>query len=334
MRLPHATLAYEYRNDTLDLTRYGCLVIVNERSEVLFSLGDPDGFVIFRSSSKPIQALPLVALGLDAAYGLTDEETAIFAASHLGEPFHVAALERISQKAGISEDMFLMAPAAPGDRDSDVARIKAGLPERKFYHNCSGKHAALILTQRALGGVPEDYWKPGQPVQLEVGRTIKAVAEADEVRTATDGCGVPVFATPLKNIAVAFKNLACVDTIGDEALRRAAAGFIPRMHKYPHMISGTGRLCTFLNGDGNIVAKGGANGVYGFGLKKQRAGVAFKCADGTTAAWPLLIMEALRTLGALSGETRQNLETFGPAVILNDNGVAVGRRELAFSFSF
>jgi L-asparaginase II len=206
------------------------------------------------------------------------------------------------------------------------------LPLRKFYHNCSGKHAALMLTQRKLGGVPEEYWKLGVPVQREVENAVKTVAETGTLRLAIDGCGVPVHATPLKNIAVAYKNLGCVDTIRDDRLQKAAACFVPRIHKYPYMISGTGRLCTLLNQDENIVAKGGANGVYGFALKKQRIGVAIKCADGTDQAWPLLIMETLRAFGALSQETERNLETLSPAVVLNDNGLPVGRREVAFDF--
>jgi L-asparaginase II len=328
-----AILAHEYRNETLDLTRYGYLVIVDERSKVIFSAGEACDIVFFRSSSKPIQALPVIARSLDAEYGLTDEETAIFAASHAGETFHVAALERITKKAGLSESMFLMEPTGPGDGKSEERRIRAGQPLRKFYHNCSGKHAALILTQRALGGAPADYWKLGQPVQLEVERTIKAVAETDTLQIAIDGCGVPVFAATIKNIAIAYKNLACIDTIKDGALQSAAARFIPRMHKYPHMISGTGKLCTLLNKDENIIAKGGANGVYGFALKSQRIGVALKCADGTDRAWPLLILETLRALGALTCETEKNLESFKPSSILNDNGVEVGRRTLAFNYN-
>lgn len=323
-------LAYEYRGDTLDLTRYGYLVIADENSNVIYSAGSPDAFVFYRSSSKPIQALPVIARGLDREYGLTDEESTIFAASHMGEPFHVAALESIIGKAGFTENMLVMKPTVPTNKESNEERIKAGLPRRKFYHNCSGKHLALMLTQRALGGAAEDYWKPGAPVQREVERTIKAISETDTVKIGVDGCGVPVFAVGIKHIAIAFKNLACIDRIKDDALQKAAASFVPRMHSYPHMISGTGKICTILNQDENIVAKGGANGVYGFALKKQRLGVAFKLTDGTENAWPLIVRETLRALGALSPQTGERLEALNPDIILNDNDTEVGCKKLAF----
>ncbi len=325
-----AELTHEYRSDTLDLTHSGYFVIVDEFSRVVFSCGDIEDFVFYRSSAKPIQALPTIALGLDKKYGLTDEESAIFAASHMGEDFHIAALERIAQKTGISEDMFLMKPSSPISFRSNEKRINAGLPRRKFYHNCSGKHAALILTQRELGGAPEDYWKIGARVQNVVEQAIKTLSETEEIRLGVDGCGVPVFAVGMKHIAIAFKNLACTDKIGDEDMERAAVSFIPRMNRYPHMISGTDKLCTMLNEDENIVAKGGANGVYGLGLKQQRMGLAFKVADGSEKAWPLLALEALSAIGALKEETRTRIESLHPYIIRNDNGEEVGRRALAF----
>ena len=57
------------------------------------------------------------------------------------------------------------------------------------------------------------------------------------------------------------------------------------MHRCPHLIRGNGYLCTVLNAAGGIVAKGGASGVYCFGLKEERLGVMFKLYDGTESAW-------------------------------------------------
>ncbi len=328
----YARLINEYRGDTLDLIRFGYLCIVDERGNIEFALGEPDTPVFYRSASKPIQALPVIARGLDKRYGITDEESAIFAASHMGEDFHVRALESIFEKAGLTEYMLIMKPCAPASADANEARLRANLPVRKFYHNCSGKHAALLLAQRAPGGAPGDYWKMGSAVQAEVERTIKALSETDETAIGIDGCGVPVFAVPLKHIAIAYKNLACIDTIKADALQSAAASFVPGMHAFPHMISGTNKLCTILNADENLVAKFGANGVYGLGLKKQRLGVAIKVLDGTLHALPLLLIETLRALNALSPETEERLLGLRPYVVLNDNDVEVGRSEIAFGF--
>ena len=323
-------LVHEYRGDTLDLIHFGHIAIVDERSQIIYKAGDPYATVFYRSSSKPIQALPTISRGLDKEYGLTDEETAIFAASHSGEDFHVVALESILSKAGFSEEMLIMKPARPSNVKANEERITRGLPKRKLYHNCSGKHAALMLLQRKLGGKTGDYWKLDSPAQLEVIETIKKLSETDHVEIGVDGCGVPVFAVGLKHIAISFKNLVRPGMIRDEALGRAAERFIPRIHRYPLMIVGTGSVCSYLNYDPNILAKGGANGVYGLALKNEGIGVAFKVTDGTESAWPLIIMDILRGLGHLSPETEKRLEGLSPAVILNDNETVVGRRETVF----
>ena len=97
------------------------------------------------------------------------------------------------------------------------------------------------------------------------------------------------------------------------------------------MMRGAGYLCTYLNGDANIVGKSGALGVYGFGLKKERLGVAFKFVDGTNDGNPLVIMSILRELGCLTPETEANLMKLNPAFIYNDNGTQVGHREICFN---
>ena len=325
-----ATLAKEYRGETLDLTHQGYLVIVDENSKVLYSVGDADDIVFYRSASKPLQALPVIARGLDEKYGISEEESVIFAGSHAGEPCHVSALESIFRKAGLSEDMLVMNPATPAYAPANEDRIRRGLPPRRFYHNCAGKHAALMLLQRELGGEVRDYWRMGAPAQLEVQRTIETMSETDQVKLGVDGCGVPVFAVPVRCVANAFKNMVAPESIPDAALRAAVTRFAPRIHRYPWMMRGTGYLCSLINYDPNILGKGGANGVYGFALKREKLGVSFKLADGTEHLWPMIVLEVLKGLGCLSEETRQRLETLHPYQIYNDNGTLVGERKPCF----
>ena len=325
-----APLARECRGKTLDLTHFGYLVIVDENSKVLYSVGDPDDIVFYRSASKPVQALPVIARGLDRKFGLTEEETTIFASSHAGEEFHIAALESILNKTGLSEDMLVMKPAMPSYTPANEARIRKGLAPRKLYHNCAGKHEALMLLQRELGGEVRDYWKMGAACQLEVQRAIEIMSETKQVQLGVDGCGVPVFAVPVRCIANAFKNLAAPEHIQDADLQRATELFVPRIHRYPHMVRGTGYLCSLINEDPNIVGKGGANGVYGFALKKEKIGVSFKFTDGTEHLWPLMVKEVLKGLGCLSPETEARLETLHPYSIYNDNDTLVGERTPCF----
>ena len=77
----YATLVNEYRGELLDLVHFGYVCIVDENSNVIYHAGDENTMVFYRSASKPHQALPVIMRGLDKKYGLTDEETVIFAGS-------------------------------------------------------------------------------------------------------------------------------------------------------------------------------------------------------------------------------------------------------------
>ena len=328
--MAHAVpLVEEYRGKLLDLIHYGYVCVVDENGKVIYHAGDPDAVVFYRSASKPIQALPVISRRLDEKYGLTEEESTIFSASHQGDTFHVEALESIFKKAGFTEDMLVMKPTVPQVKhDPDIT-------PRKFYHNCSGKHSGALLLQRALGGEVRDYWKEDSPAQKEIKRVVALVSEfpEDRIQTALDGCGVPVFAMEMKNIATAFKNLALPDRIPDPDLADAAKRYIPRMHKYPHMIRGNNMLCTMINMDDAIVAKGGANGTYGIGLKKLGMGISIKMQDGVETMWPLVIAHVLRTLGHDNEATFEMLEKLCPRVLVNDNGTPCGERRPAFELT-
>ena len=329
-----AILTEEYRGNTLDLIHEGYIAVVDESGKLLCHSGNPQAVTFYRSASKPFQVLPVIARGLDVKYGFTEEESVVLAGSHLGETFHVKAIRSMFQKAGLDLDDLIMKPAVPGSTFANEERIRMGLPPEKIYHNCSGKHTGAMVLQKELD--PDhirDYWKVDSAAQQEILRAISILSEVpvEQVQIGVDGCGVPVFAVPVQNIAIAFKNIACIDTIKDEALREAARRFIPRIHRYPLMMRGTGYLCSLINYDPNLIAKGGANGVYGIGLKKERLGIALKIKDGTEAAWPVLIKEIFRQIGYYNQATFSMLDSLNSGTIYNDNGTPVGHCDPVFT---
>ncbi len=328
-------LVKEYRGSLTDNVHCGYICVVDEKSRIVCHAGDPDEYVYYRSSAKPIQALDTVALGLDKKYGITEEESVLFASSHAAEPFHVAALCSVMEKTGLSEELLVMSPAAPVNASANEERIRGGLPLRRIYHNCAGMHMSLMLIQRELGGNVRDYWKPDSPAGIRSQKTVSVFSELteSEIAAGTDGCGVPVFAVSMKNAAAAFKNLACVDTVGDETLSSAAARYLPRLNKYSRMIRGTGFLCSLINRDPNIIAKGGGAGIYAIGLKKERTGISLKLADGTENTWPLIIAEIFRQIGYHQPDTKKTLEQLHDGILYNDSRVPVGHFETVFKLS-
>ncbi len=328
-----AILTQETRGELLDLTHRGHIALVDENSNVIYSVGDPEAVVFYRSASKPVQALPVLAHKLDEKYGISPEESVLFAGSHAGESFHVEALKSIFRKAGLCEEDLVMNPAVPANVPANEARIRAGEGPRKFFHNCAGKHAALMLLQKELTGSVKDYEKITSPCQQEVLRTVAALSEypVEDVQLGIDGCGVPVFAVGMKNIAIAFKNLACPEKIAVPALREAAERFVPRIHTYNRMMRGTGFMCSIINEDPNIVAKGGAAGVYGLALKKERIGISFKLTDGTEDTWPIILAEIFRQIGYNDKDTMARLQKLSDGILRNDTNENVGFKQTVFT---
>ena len=211
------------------------------------------GFVCFmRSSSKPLQALPLARARDD----VEARDLAIASASHLADPAQLEAVRVLLAKAPATED--------------ELECGAEGRPPRKINHNCSGKHAGMLALCRAHGWRSEGYRLEGHRVQRAMHAVHAEAAEVneDDIKTGVDGCGVVTFALPLHRMAFAFSRLESLSR-GD---RVASA-----MRDYPELIRGPNatdtRLMQALPG---WIAKGGAEGLlcatgngYGVALKSD-----------------------------------------------------------------
>ena len=160
--------------------------------EVVAAAGDASLVTFLRSSAKPIQALPAVRVRAD----LDDAEIAIACASHLARPEQVDPVRRLLTKAGAVDD--------------DLA---CGPDPTPLEHNCSGKHAAMLLLCRARGWPTDGYHRLEHPCQQAMLAEVAAAADVDprSVPTAVDGCGVPTFALTLERMAHGFSRIAGLD---------------------------------------------------------------------------------------------------------------------------
>ena len=82
------------------------------------------------------------ALGLE----LDGELLALACASHSGEAFHIDGVRRILASAGLDETALQTPPDFPLDEAAKEAFIRAGLDKQPIAMNCSGKHAAMLVT--------------------------------------------------------------------------------------------------------------------------------------------------------------------------------------------
>lgn len=325
-------LVEEYRGALLENVHDGFIAVVDDRGALVASAGNTEAVVYYRSASKPIQALPVLAWGLDKVYGFTEEELAVMASSHRGEDFHIRAVEGILEKIGCREEDLCMLPGYPNHIGSREAVVCSGGPKRKVYHNCSGKHAAILTMARHLGASVEGYWKPEHPAQQAILNTISLFTEVpiQEIGIGVDGCGVPVFAVPLRAMALGAMKLASPDRIGDADFAAAAERLGGIISRHPLYITGTDYICSMVNMDTNLFAKGGAKGVYTIGLREQRLGIAFKVRDGSEDSWPLIINEIFRQIGYDNAAGRERMLKLASPQMINDNQEIVGENRVVF----
>lgn len=265
-------LVEEYRGGVLENVHLGVLCGVNDKGEVIHSVGNSEHLTFLRSAAKPFQAIPVMKRRIAEKFGLTNAEAAMFTASHRGETYHIEALESILRKTGIKEEEILCLPTYPLNDAPKFACLCEGKGPRKLCHNCAGKHAGIIALAKELGFSTNDYWELHHPVQQEILETLAYMAEypKEDIAIGVDGCGFPVHGLPLKNLAIAYLKLACPDLIEDESTREAVVRLVGYMHAAPESVASHNFICTELMRDDNIVAKGGAKGVYCFSLIKER----------------------------------------------------------------
>lgn len=325
-------LVEEYREDILECVHRGYICCVDEYGQVIYSIGDPNFVTYMRSSAKPIQVIPLIKRGLEKKYNLSNKEVTVMTGSHRAEPFHVNALESIMKKVKVEEEELICLPTYPLAMSAKEEILRQGGEKRRIYHNCSGKHMGILTLCTGMECDKKGYWNINSPAQQEILSHISMISgyPREDIKIGTDGCGVPVFGMPMKNLAKAYMTMACPDTIEDELTRNAVIKITKLMNENYEMVSGTNLICSLLLMDDNIVAKGGAKGVYCFGLKEERLGFSIKIIDGSEDEWPLIVASILEQIDYKNKNTIDRIRNIFPNTIVNDNNKIVGEGIVKF----
>jgi L-asparaginase II len=329
------------RGDVVESRHRGAIAVVTPQGELVASVGDPDQRQFLRSSAKPFQLAPFVASGRFDAYGFGNptEALAIMAASHSGEDRHVRTVQALLRQGGLSRDVLKCGVHPPFDAETAARLLRDNEPVTPLRHNCSGKHAGMALHAKAAGWDVETYWQRDHPIQRLALETVAALSDtsADEIPTATDGCGVVTFALSLRAIALAFARLADPSSLTDAPLRGALERIRDAMIAHPELVAGEHRrLDTTLMraARGAVVSKGGAEGLSSVGVLAGHAGpgrmgaigMALKIEDGdaTHRAGSVAMFAALDQLGILDKlAIEQNAELAAPP-IRDPRGAVVG----------
>jgi L-asparaginase II len=252
-----------------------------------------------RSAVKAIQALPLVESGAADTYGFGDRELALACASHSGEEAHVELARSMLSRAGLDETALECGAHWPLDHEATVALARSGQAPSNLHNNCSGKHSGFLCTCRHLGIAHRGYVAAGHPHQAMVRDAMEDVTGAahSAENCAIDGCSIPTYAIPLKNLAVGFARMATGTGLSAGRARAAKRLFKACMAE-PFFVAGTGRsdVALMQAAPGRIFVKTGAEGVYCAAVPELGLGIALKCDDGAGRAAEVMIAAVLAKL--------------------------------------
>jgi L-asparaginase II len=318
--MPAAVVAEIVRSGFVEGHHYGSLLALDRDGTVAWSVGETEAPILPRSCNKPLQAFAMVRLGLD----LPPELLALACASHSGEPFHIEGVRRILAAGGLDDSALQTPPGLPLDDQAQLEVVQGGGGPTPIAMNCSGKHAAMLVTCVANGWDIATYVEPEHPLQRGIAETFADVTGEAVERVAVDGCGAPLLSTSLTGLARAFRRLAVA---ADGPERRVADA----IRRHPEWASGTRRdermLLTAVPG---AIGKAGAEGCYAVALQDGRA-FTLKIDDGAPRARPALMAEALRRSGvpAEPGVDADALTRTGVVPVLG-GGIPVGEIRPSF----
>jgi len=294
---------------------------------LLLALGSIDEPVFMRSAAKPFIAAAGVRAGALERFGFDERELAVMTASHNGEAFQLDAVRAILEKIGASVDDLRCGAHAPSFAPAAAALNAAGEQPTALHNNCSGKHAGILALARMLNAPLEGYLEIEHPAQ----RAILALCERVNDDTfgadalAIDGCGIPTYATSLRNAARSFARFATLEELDDAdaaALARVRAAMVAE----PDYVAGTKRLDTDLirAGYGRIVGKIGAEAVHATALLDGGVGLVLKVIDGAQRAVAPAALALLRGIEALDDDQTVRLRAHARTPIVNRAGTIVG----------
>ncbi len=284
-------LAEVVRSGFVESRHHGSVVAVDSEGRVLLSGGTPEAPVFPRSSSKPMQAICGLRLGMGDRFSFREGHVAIVAASHSGEQIHTDMVRDVLARAGVAESDLACPRSWPQDKAMRSALAARGVQPSRIFHNCSGKHAGMLAACVASGWPVHGYCSPDHPLQQQMRATVEEFAREKAVAVGVDGCGAPVFATSLVGVARSF---ALLTTAAEGTPEYAVAA---AMRARPELVGGTGRDVTdLMRALPGLVAKDGAEGVYA-AATAEGVGIALKIDDGAARPRVPVLVAALRKLG-------------------------------------
>lgn len=322
-----AILANVTRGEVVESSHRGNIVVADSSGTILAHMGNPEMVTFMRSAAKPLQALNVIRSDAYKKFQFTNEELAIFCASHYGERFHQEVIHKILQKMGDNLDSLLCGTPYSISTDYHEQQVREHHIMTTANSDCSGKHCGFLSVCHTKGYDGSMYDQLLHPMQQEILQILSDFCdmECEEFPIGMDGCGVPVHGMPLRNMAMAYARFANPE-YAPIPYQEGCKILFDAMNQAPHMIAGTNGFCTeFLQStNGKFCGKSGAEAIYCIGVKNHDLGIVVKMEDGSDRALYPVVLSTLQQLGLLTIEEMHKLNRFTYKKIYNNRGEEVG----------
>lgn len=321
-------LLKSYRGQIEDLYTFGSIAVVDNKGNIVFSIGNPQEIAFPRSSAKLMQALVPLSLGAKEQFNFTPQEISQICASHSGEDFHIKTVQGILHKIGLDETYLKCGHHYPFKSEIELRMKTNNEKPRDIHNNCSGKHAGMLTAAVLMNTSLDDYYKPHHPVQKKITETIEKICNCKiaDKNISVDGCGVPVHSMPLYNYAFGMARFADYENLTEEFSVHAKT-IIDSSTAHSEYMSGTDRLDHFLikKYPGRLIVKSGANGFFGGLLPDKKYGIAIKTYDGISSTRNIAFIHLLKKLGVIEEKDYEYFDGIADKIIRNHRGEKAGK---------
>jgi L-asparaginase II len=282
----------------IECVHQGLICIVDGHGHVIYSHGEGLTRVHMRSCAKPFQVLPLLELGFfddnkRKHLNLCLSDLTLMMSSHSGQNIHTSRISELLTLIGLDQFALRCGIHPPQDEFTRRELIRTNTDPSVLHNNCSGKHTAMLMTCLAQGFDIHSYENEKHPLQQWIRKTILMLASMQdhEIAFGIDGCSLPSWAIPLKNLALMYARLA----YWQEHLPHDKPMWLKNAFKkiwtsaatYPQFLAGDNCFDTELirASSNRIFCKTGADGLLALAILPSEkypsgVGIAIKITDG------------------------------------------------------
>jgi L-asparaginase II len=320
------------RGERVESVHRGAWALVDVEGGLLEGRGATDFPIFARSSTKALQALPLIESGAADQLCFTTEELALALASHFGEDCHTRVVAGLLGRLGLGPQDLRCGSHRPLSHDVSFDLRRQGHEPSTLHNNCSGKHAGFLALAQYLGEPTASYIDPESRSQRLIRETVLDMTgcSEEELSIAVDGCSAPTFRLSLERLARGFARFA--NPHGLEPDRRAACERLAEAAAaHPELIGSTrNQICSAIARvtQGRLFPKIGAEAVYVIGERGGDRALAIKMDDGNKRGLHALILHLLRRFSLANEQELAELSTWDAGPLKNYAGLEVGRMEV------